>query len=51
MLFICINLLSVFISYNCSLSVLDLFLFLLTIAIYFYAFVLSVSNVIHVLNF
>jgi len=41
MLFICVNLLSVFICYNCSLSVLDLFLCLLTIAISFYAFVVT----------
>ena len=41
LLFICVNLLSVFICYSCSLSVLDLFLCLLTIAIYFCAFVVT----------
>jgi len=41
MLFIRINLLSVFICYNYSLSVLELFLCLLTIAISFYAFVIT----------
>ena len=37
MLFICVNLLSVFICYNCSLFVFDLFLRLLTITMSFYA--------------
>jgi len=41
MLFICVNLLSIFICYNWLLSVLDLFLCLLTIAISFYAFVVT----------
>ena len=41
MFFICVNLLSVSICYNCSLSVHDLFLCLLTIAISFYAFVIA----------
>ena len=41
MLFICVNLLSVFTCYNCLLSVLDLFFCLLTIAISFYAFVIT----------
>ena len=41
MLFICLKLLSVFICYNYSLFVLDLFLCLLTITISFYAFVIT----------
>ena len=51
------KLLSVFICYNRSLSVFDMFLCLLTITISFYAFVitqrflyLSVLNIIHVLD-
>jgi len=41
MLFISINLLYIFICYNCLLFVLDLFLCLPTIAISFYAFVIT----------
>ena len=57
MLFISINLLSVFICYNCLLPVCHLFLFLLTINHIFLCFcsftvffVLSVLNIIHVLD-